>query len=88
MIDEDIVNGVKTAVGYHNYYNIGLYDAIAKVAQRLGEAGLRGGWCAGNVRQNDPLPDNAVRVGQVRVRQGDQEFQLIVRRKREVSDEV
>lgn len=85
-MDEDIVNGVKTAVGYHNYYNIGVYDAVAKVAQRLGEAGLRGGWHATNLPQNDPLPENAVRVGQIRVRQGDPEFQLIILRKKEVAD--
>jgi hypothetical protein len=85
-MDEDIVNGVKTAVGYHNYYNIGVYDAVAKVAKRLGEAGLRGGWHATSLQQNDPLPENAVRVGQIRVRQGDPEFQLIILRKKEVAD--
>jgi len=82
-MDEDIVNGVKTAVGYHNYYNIGVYDAVAHVARSLAKAGLRGGWLATHLGHKQPLPEYAVRVGQVRVHHGAPDFQLIIIRRQE-----
>ena len=77
----NVLAGVKTMVGYHNYYRVDVFDAQKRVQSVVDRVGLGGGWMAG-VLHNEylPIPDGAVRVGQVTVRHGDWSWPLIVRR--------
>lgn len=68
------IDEVKTTVGYHNYFRISLEEAVACVQEKC-PAGWRA-W-ASAFRANNP-PEGAIRVGQVRVHQGDPEFPLYV----------
>ena len=65
---------VRAAVGYHNWFHVGVHEAVAKVQARCPE-----GWEAGYAnRDTSPLPAGAVRVGQVKVRTGDPSRPLYV----------
>ena len=60
------------ATGYHNYFRVGLFDAIKMVQDHAPS-----GWSATYLRGDESL-DGAVRVGQVRVHQGDSEYPLVI----------
>lgn len=63
---------VKALVGYHNYFNIGTFEAQEKV-----QASCPEGWRA-LAATSLHVPDGAVRVGQVKVRHADPAFPLYV----------
>jgi hypothetical protein len=62
------------AVGYHNYFRVGLYDALDLVRARCPE-GWRAATDRGIADDDRPL---AVRVGQVLVRHGDPSYPLYI----------
>ena len=65
---------IKKAVGYHNYFRIGVAEAEQKVQQACPS-----GWVArAQIWPNKPIPAGAIRVGQVRVHQGDPSYALYV----------
>ena len=84
-LDDDVVDGIRKAAGYHNYYNVGVDDAVSRVQEDLERAGLAGGWRARSLHSEAAaMPEDAIRVGQVRVRSGDPCFPLILTRVQEV----
>jgi len=62
-------------VGFHNYYRAGVFDAVHQV-----QADCPAGWRAGAAGWHQDIPEDAVKVGQVRVRSGDPVFTLYIRR--------
>ena len=69
-MDEEI----KRVVGYHNYFRIGVAEAEAKVQERCPS-----GWMARTqIWPSTPMPEGAVRVGQVKVHHGDPAYALYV----------
>lgn len=68
---------VARAVGYHNYFMVGVHDAVDLVSEKCPP-----GWAATRVghRQNTVHLADAIRVGQVRVHSGDSDYILVVYR--------
>lgn len=65
---------IKAVVGHHNYFMIGVAEAEQKVQECCPP-----GWMARvNIWPRTPLPEGAVRVGQVRVHHGDPAYPLYV----------
>jgi len=65
---------IKAAVGYHNYFRIGTAEAEQKVQECC-----PAGWIArAQIWPSRRMPEGAVRVGQVRVHQGDPSYPLYV----------
>jgi len=64
---------VLEAVGYHNYFMIGLPRALELIQDQCPE-----GWDATYQPVGTSLPNGALRVGQVLIRTGDQAYPLYV----------
>ena len=63
---------IRDKVGNQNYFNIGAYEARDKLQEVAPE-----GWKAFvKVLNSDEIPEGAIRVGQVKVRDGDPSFPL------------
>lgn len=70
---------IKILVGYHNYFRVGVFEAIKLVEKSMDAAGLdRKKWYASYSKKIDSVPDGGIRVGQVRVHHGDQSYPLYV----------
>ena len=70
---------IKSLVGYHHYYMMGVLDAVQAVRDRLITARLDG-WRAGYSMWSEDVPAGGIRVGQVRVRSGDPQSALWVKK--------
>jgi len=71
------IEKVKETIGHCNYYMVGTFEARSIVQAQLDMAGITD-WRAGYSHWCKTIPEDAVRVGQVKVHHGDQEYPLWV----------
>jgi len=74
------IETVKETIGHCNYYMHGTFEAQDIVQKQLDRAEITD-WKAGYSHHVNTIPEDAVRVGQVKVHHGDQEYPLWVRPK-------
>lgn len=73
------IETVKGTIGQPcNPYMVGTFEAVAQMNQRLDWAGIDD-WKAGYSMDYAPLPEGAIRVGQVTVHHGDPAHPLWVK---------
>jgi len=74
------IETVKKILGHCNYYMWGTDETRNFLQKQLDRAKITD-WKAGYSRHVNVIPEDAVRVGQVKVHHGDQEYPLWVRPK-------
>ena len=72
------IETVKETIGHCNLYMVGTFEAAAQMNQRLAWAGIID-WKAGWSHHVNAMPEEAIRVGQVKVHHGDQPHPLWVK---------
>lgn len=64
---------VKAIVGYHNYFRLGVVEAVREVQARCPD-----GYRVSFQLNKEPMPENAIVVGQIKVHHGDPGMPLYV----------
>jgi len=72
------IETVKETIGHCNLYMVGTFEAVDQMNQRLKWAKIDD-WKAGYSHHVNAMPEEAIRVGQVKVRHGDQPYPLWVK---------
>ena len=71
------IDTVKDIIGDCNYYMADVFHVVLLLQKQLDEANAND-WQVGSNLPPKPIPEDAVRVGQVKVRHGDSEYPLWV----------
>lgn len=72
MTDES-TESIKAQVGYHNYFNLGVFEALDRVQDKCPP-----GWKAFVDFGQSTVPEGVIHVGQVTVRTADPSYPLYV----------